>query len=76
MVGESAAGPDGFSGKFFTFAWDIIVQDVHKAVVSFFCGVELTRFITSTSIVLIPKVPNPQDFSKLGLLAFAIFSIN
>nr|XP_027071862.1 uncharacterized protein LOC113696683 [Coffea arabica] len=30
-------------------------RDVHKAVVSFFCGVELTRFITSTSIVLIPK---------------------
>ncbi|XP_071926511.1 uncharacterized protein [Coffea arabica] len=62
--GESAAGPDGFTGKFFTFAWDIIAQDVHKAIVSFFCGAKLPRFITSTSIVLIPKDLNPQDFSK------------
>ncbi|XP_071933856.1 uncharacterized protein [Coffea arabica] len=64
MDGESAAGPDGFTGKFFTFVWDIIAQDVHKAIVSFFCDAEFPRFITSTSIVLIPKDPNPQDFSK------------
>ena len=41
-----------------------IAHDVHRAVVSFFCESELSRFITSTSLVLIPKVPNPQDFSK------------
>ncbi|XP_071924882.1 uncharacterized protein [Coffea arabica] len=64
MDGESAAGPYGFTGKFFTFAWDIIAQDVHRAVVSFFCGSDLPRFITSTSIVLLHKVANPQDFSK------------
>ncbi|XP_027122139.1 uncharacterized protein [Coffea arabica] len=57
--GESAAGLDSFTGKFFTFAWDIIAQNVHKAIVSFFCGAELPRFITSTSIVLIPNDLNP-----------------
>ncbi|XP_071905685.1 uncharacterized protein [Coffea arabica] len=66
MDRESAAGPDGFTGKFFTFSWDVIVQDVYNAVLSFYCGVELPKFITTISIVLIPKVPNPQDFS-MGL---------
>ena len=50
MDGGSVASQDGFTGKFFTFAWDIIAQDVHKAVVSFICGAELPRFFTSTNI--------------------------
>ena len=59
MDGESAIGLDGFTGKFFIFSWDIIAQDVHRVVVSFFCGTELPRFITSTTIVLIPNIQNP-----------------
>ncbi|XP_027166413.1 uncharacterized protein LOC113766418 [Coffea eugenioides] len=73
MDGDSAAGPDGFTGQFFTFAWDIIAQDVYTAVLSFFCGAELPRFVTSTSIVLIPKVPNPQDFSKFRPISLCNF---
>ncbi|XP_027156511.1 uncharacterized protein LOC113757398 [Coffea eugenioides] len=30
MDGDSAAGPDGFTGQFFTFAWDVIAQDVYN----------------------------------------------
>ncbi|XP_071914116.1 uncharacterized protein [Coffea arabica] len=73
MDGDSAVGPDGFTGKFFTFAWDIIAKDVYNAVVSFFCGAELPRFIISTSIVLIPKIPNPQDFSKFRPISLCNF---
>ena len=40
---------------------------------SFFCGAELPRFITSTSIVLIPKDPNPQDFSKFRPISLCNF---
>ena len=40
---------------------------------SFFCGAELPRFVTSTSIVLIPKVPSPQDFSKYRPISLCNF---
>ena len=43
MDGESEAGPDGFTGRFFTFAWDVVGQDVLEDVVIFFCGHELPR---------------------------------
>nr|XP_027108979.1 uncharacterized protein LOC113728817 [Coffea arabica] len=73
MDGDSAAGPDGFTGKFFTFAWEVVAQDVYNAILSFFCGAELPRFITSTSIVLIPKMPNPQDFSQYRPISLCNF---
>ncbi|XP_071909728.1 uncharacterized protein [Coffea arabica] len=56
MDGDSATSPDGYSEKFFTFAWDIIAQDIYNAVVSFFCEAELPRRLIATLIVLIPKV--------------------
>ncbi|XP_071905984.1 uncharacterized protein [Coffea arabica] len=55
MDGESAAGSDGFTGQFFMFAWEVVAEDVYKAVLSFFCGAELPRSITATTVVLIPK---------------------
>ena len=73
MDGDSAAGPGGFTGKFFTFAWDILAQDVYNGVLSFFCGVELPRLMTSTSIVLISKVLHPQDFFQFLPLSLCIF---
>lgn len=38
MDGESAAGPNGFTERFFMFAWKVIAKDVYDAVVHFFCG--------------------------------------
>ncbi|XP_027098881.1 uncharacterized protein LOC113751977 [Coffea eugenioides] len=59
MDGESTPGPTGYTGKFFTAAWSIIGEDVVRAVCSFFCGAELPRAVTATSIVLIPKIAHP-----------------
>ncbi|XP_071902080.1 uncharacterized protein [Coffea arabica] len=73
MDGDSTAGPDGFSGKFFTVAWEVVAHDVYKAVVSFFCGAELPRFITATSIVLLPKVMNPKDFTQFRPISVSNF---
>ncbi|XP_071924686.1 uncharacterized protein [Coffea arabica] len=36
MDGDSATGPNGYTGRFFTFAWDIIASDVHRAVLRFY----------------------------------------
>ncbi|XP_071917289.1 uncharacterized protein [Coffea arabica] len=74
MDGESAAGPDGFTGKFFTFAWEVVASDLYRAVVSFFCGAELPRSITATSIVLLPKVENPQDFKHFRPISLCNFT--
>ena len=73
MDGDSEAGPDGFTSKFFTFAWEVIGKDVYNAIVNFFCGAKLPRFVTSISIVLIPKTSNPRDFFHLGQSACATF---
>nr|XP_027120471.1 uncharacterized protein LOC113737437 [Coffea arabica] len=64
MNGESAPGPDDFTGKFFSFAWDVVAHDVYEAVGSFFYGAEVPKSITVTLVVLIPKVSAPQDFSQ------------
>ncbi|XP_027152134.1 uncharacterized protein LOC113752202 [Coffea eugenioides] len=74
MDGESTAGPDGFTGKFFTFAWEVVALDIYRAVISFFCGAELPRSITATSIVLLPKVENPQDFKQFRPISLCNFT--
>ena len=71
---ESAAGPDGFTGKFFTFAWEVVAMDVYQAVVSFFCGAEIPRNFTATSIVLLPKVEHPQDFTQFRPISLCNFA--
>nr|XP_027127799.1 uncharacterized protein LOC113743944 [Coffea arabica] len=73
MDGDSAAGPDGYTGKFFTFAWDIIAQDIYNAVVSFFCGEEVPRRVTATFILLIPKVQNPASFAQFRPISLCNF---
>ena len=56
MDGESVAGPNDFTGKFFSSAWEVAVKDVQKAIVSFFCGTILPRSVSAISIVLLPKI--------------------
>ena len=43
------------------------------AIVSFFCGAELPWFVTTMSIVLIPKVMNPQDFTQFKPISVCNF---
>ena len=46
---------------------------MYNGVLSFFCGAKLPRFMTSTSIVLIPKVLHPQDFSQFRPISLCNF---
>ncbi|XP_027184096.1 uncharacterized protein LOC113782402 [Coffea eugenioides] len=73
MDGDSAAGLDGFTGKLFTVAWEVVAVDVHRAIASFFCGAMLPRSVTATAIVLLPKVQCPQDFTQFRPISLCNF---
>ncbi|PKU68054.1 integrator complex subunit 11 [Dendrobium catenatum] len=70
---NAVAGPDGFTTKFFQDNWEIIKDDVIKAVEDFFAGNSYPKFFSSTYIVLIPKKDGPtqwQDFRPISLCTF------
>ncbi|TXG59223.1 hypothetical protein EZV62_013796 [Acer yangbiense] len=76
---DSSPGPDGFGSEFYMSCWDIVKDDVMDAAVDFFQGTPLSRFYSSSFIVLIPKVDNPASFDKfrpisLCSMAYKIFS--
>ncbi|WRX28180.1 Reverse transcriptase domain - like 10, partial [Theobroma cacao] len=67
---DSVAGPDGFTSFFYQQCWDIIKQDLLKAVLDFFKGSSLPRGVTSTTLVLLPKKSNAcqwSDFRPISL---------
>ncbi|KZV58610.1 hypothetical protein F511_11258 [Dorcoceras hygrometricum] len=67
---DSVAGPDGFSSAFFQHCWQIVHQDVFRAVLDFFQGTPFPQSFTSTTISLIPKCEGPRawsDFRPISL---------
>lgn len=60
---DFAPGPDGFNGKFFQIAWDIIKHDVQEAVLDFFNGNDIPLGFSHTLLALIPKKENPSGWS-------------
>nr|GMD40667.1 uncharacterized protein LOC109147524 [Ipomoea batatas] len=55
-----APGPDGFSAAFFKNNWDILGDDLIKAVQEFFVSGQLLKQINYTTIALIPKSQQAQ----------------
>lgn len=74
LPGSSSPGPDGFSGDFFTHCWDIIHEDVVKAVQSFYCGWGMPQGVTSTLLCLLPKVQKPIGFADFRPVSLCNFS--
>jgi len=70
---DSAAGPDGFSGTFFRQCWEIVQEDVYKAMLDFYAGVPIPRAIASAQIVLIPKNNNPETFADFRPICLCTF---
>ncbi|WMV18188.1 hypothetical protein MTR67_011573 [Solanum verrucosum] len=73
LNGSSACGPDGFTGYFFQYCWEIIGEDITKVVKAFFCGQELPKFITHTNLVLLPKKESVKSFTDLRPISLSSF---
>ena len=57
-------GPDGIPGFFFQQFWDIVKMDVCDAIQAFFHSGSLLKALNQTFIMLIPKIPNPEEVSN------------
>ncbi|XP_058106921.1 uncharacterized protein LOC131250655 [Magnolia sinica] len=60
MPKDGDPGSNGFPRSF--YAWEVVGQDIHKAVTFFFQGGNLHRAVTSSVICLIPKSNSPKRF--------------
>ena len=65
MHPNKAPGPDGMSPFFFQRFWNIIKNDVIRAVLSFFRPGKILKAFNETLISLIPKVEHPIFVSQL-----------
>lgn len=70
---KSASRVDEFSGEFFQTCWEIVKHEVIQAVMGFFCGAELPRYITHTTLVLIPKKEVVRSFGDLRPISLSTF---
>lgn len=65
-----APGPDGLPGRFFQKNWGLLKEDITAAVKEFFRTAHMPEGVNDTSIVLIPKKPQPEhlkDFQPINL---------
>ncbi|WMV50074.1 hypothetical protein MTR67_043459 [Solanum verrucosum] len=69
-----AAGPDGMNGKCFQVCWDIIKEDLYKAVLAFFCGHSMPKYMTHACLVLLSKIDHPNKLSEFGRISLSNFS--
>lgn len=68
MDPDKAPGPDGFNAYFFQSCWDIVKEDLVKAITNLFKEVALEGKY-STFFVLIPQVDNPVKFDDFWTIA-------
>ena len=64
MGANKAPGPDGFTAGFYEYHWKLLGPSVTKGVLDFLNGGEMPEEVNRTTIVLIPKVKNPQDMKN------------
>ncbi|GJX54328.1 hypothetical protein Tco_0282697, partial [Tanacetum coccineum] len=60
MGNDKSPRADGFIAAFFKVAWDIMVEDVTKAIQEFFSNGNLLKELNHTIIALIHKVTSPS----------------
>ncbi|XP_060212152.1 uncharacterized protein LOC132639745 [Lycium barbarum] len=73
LNGDSAGGPDGFSGIFYQKCWDTVGNDVHELVMALFVGAYLPKSITHTNLVLIRKKVEVETFADMRPISLSNF---
>lgn len=74
LNGNTARGPDGFTGSFYQACWEIIGDDLFDMVRAFFRGHELPKCVTHTNLVLLPKKKEVSTFSEMRPISLSNFS--
>ena len=64
MGANKAPGPDGFMAGFFQTHWNVVGPSITNAVLNFLNGGQLPEGVNQTTIVLIPKIKNPQELKS------------
>ncbi|XP_059289278.1 uncharacterized protein LOC132042777 [Lycium ferocissimum] len=75
MNGDSACGPDGFSGTFFQICWNIVGTDVFNIVKAFYEGFTLPKSITYTNLVLLSKKNDVETYADMRPISLSNFII-
>jgi hypothetical protein len=64
---EKAPGPDGFIGLFFASCWDIIKEDIMRAVGQFYMlNHQGLQFLNHAYVVLIKKSLTLKEYQTIG----------
>ncbi|GJT16593.1 RNA-directed DNA polymerase, eukaryota, reverse transcriptase zinc-binding domain protein [Tanacetum coccineum] len=66
---DKAAGPDGFSSRFFKAAWKVVGDDVCAAVKEFFSSCKLLGEFNANLISLVPKLKTPLKITDYRPIA-------
>ncbi|GJY53051.1 RNA-directed DNA polymerase, eukaryota, reverse transcriptase zinc-binding domain protein [Tanacetum coccineum] len=66
---DKAAGPDGFSSKFFKAAWSVVGSDLHGAVKEFFSSSKLLGEFNANLISFVPKLQTPLKITDYRPIA-------
>ena len=69
MAKGKSPGPDGFTVEFYLAAWDIVGDDVCKAILFFFSNNSLPRIINSSALTLVPKCQSPESITDFRPIA-------
>ncbi|XP_026443516.1 uncharacterized protein LOC113343598 [Papaver somniferum] len=73
LSADSAPGPDGFSGCFYRHYWDIIHDDLTKAIIHCWNAGSIPNGVNSSFIILLAKVRGAntlRNFRPIGLSNF------
>ncbi|XP_056688055.1 uncharacterized protein [Spinacia oleracea] len=66
---NKAPALDGFNSQFFISTWDILKEDIYRAVQEFFATGRMLKQINNTTVTLIPKVQNATNIKDFRPIA-------